>query len=199
MRSIPPGTQALLIANCAIYVLQILGLEPVLVTWFALWPIGATDAGGAPFWPWQLISYSFLHASPTHLLLNMFALWMFGGQVEAVYGRSRFLTYYFVCVISAGLTQLLVTTVMGAVGPTVGASGGIFGLLLAYAILFPRSTVMLIFPPIPLPARVFVVLYAGLELFYGVSGTQGGVAHFAHLGGMLGGWLLIKYGRSRVG
>ena len=196
MRSIPPGTQSLLIANCVIFALQLVpGIEGLLVQWFALWPLGAPDGGGEQFWPWQLITYGFLHASPMHLLLNMWGLWMFGGQVEMVYGRSRFLTYYFVCVLSAGLTQLIFTALMGSFGPTVGASGGIFGVLLAYGLLFPHNRIMLLIPPIPLPARVFVFIYALIELFYGVAGIQGGVAHFAHLGGMLGGWLLIRYGR----
>jgi membrane associated rhomboid family serine protease len=198
MRSIPPGTQALLIANCLVYLLQIVGFEPLLVQLFALWPIDGAEANAPSFWPWQLLTYSFLHGSWTHLLFNMFALYMFGSPVELVYGRSRFVTYYFVCVISAGLTQLLVTPILDIYGPTIGASGGVFGLLLAYALLFPHRTVMLIFPPIPMPAWLFVTIYGVIELVLGVTDTVRGVAHFAHLGGMLGGWLLIKYGRNRL-
>jgi membrane associated rhomboid family serine protease len=106
------------------------------------------------------------------------------------------LIYYFVSVIAAAITQLLVAAMSGGVYPTVGASGGVFGLLLAYAIYFPRSRVMLLFPPIPMPARVFVVIYAVLELYLGVTGSQEGVAHFAHLGGMLGGYLMLRYWRG---
>jgi membrane associated rhomboid family serine protease len=129
----------------------------------------------------------------------MFALYMFGGPIEQVFGTKRFVLYYFVCVISAALTQLVFSAITGGIYPTVGASGGIFGILLAYGIYFPHTRLMLLFPPIPMKARVFVTLYAVIELVLGVTGTQEGVAHFAHLGGMLGGWLLLRYWRgSRV-
>ncbi|HET9762512.1 MAG TPA: rhomboid family intramembrane serine protease, partial [Casimicrobiaceae bacterium] len=108
----------------------------------------------------------------------------------------RYLTYYFVCVLSAGIAQLITSALTGALYPTVGASGGVFGLLLAYAMYFPHSRVMLLFPPIPMPARVFVIVYAALELFLGVTGTQEGVAHFAHLGGLVGGFLMLRFGRG---
>jgi membrane associated rhomboid family serine protease len=126
----------------------------------------------------------------------MFALYMFGAPVERVFGPRRYLIYYFVCVVSAAIVQLLTSSMTGAVYPTVGASGGVFGLLLAYAIYFPHNRVILIFPPIPMPARVFVVVYAALELFLGVTGTQEGVAHFAHLGGLVGGVILLRFWRS---
>jgi membrane associated rhomboid family serine protease len=195
MPNLPPGTQALLIANVLIFLLQIAGLEPTLITYFALWPLGG-DSGEPSFMPWQLVTYAFLHGGLTHLLFNMFALYMFGAQVEAVYGRDRLLLYYFVCVVAAALTQLLVTALLGTYGPTIGASGGVFGLLFAYARLFPHRTVMLLFPPIPMPAWLFVTIYGAIELFMGVTGSGQGVAHFAHLGGILGGYLLIRYGRG---
>jgi len=163
----------------------------------ALWPIGSGAVGGTGFMPWQLVTYSFFHEGFSHIFLNMLGLVMFGSDIERVWGRSRYLTYYFTCVISAGLTQLVFTWVSGSLGPTVGASGGVFGLLLAFALLFPRRTVILIFPPIPMPAWLFVTVYGVIELLQGVTGTQAGVAHFAHLGGMLGGWLMIRYGRRR--
>ncbi len=197
MFPLPAGTRTLLLINVAVYALQYLGGDS-LVEWFALWPLGSPP--GAPgFEPWQLLTYSFLHdsANPLHLLFNMLALVMFGGDVERVWGRNRFLTYYFTCVLSAALAQLLVTYWVGSYGPTIGASGGVFGLLLAFGLLFPRRTVLLIFPPIPMPAWLFVTVYGVLELFLGVTGAQGDVAHFAHLGGMLGGYLLIRFGRSR--
>ena len=126
----------------------------------------------------------------------MFALYMFGAAIERVFGGRRYLVYYFMSVLAAAVTQLLVAAVSGAVYPTVGASGGIFGLLLAYGIYFPTSRVMLLFPPIPMSARAFVVVYAVIELYLGVTGTQEGVAHFAHLGGMLGGYLTLRYWRG---
>jgi membrane associated rhomboid family serine protease len=131
-----------------------------------------------------------------HLFFNMFALYMFGGPIEQVFGSRRYLTYYLVCVISAAATQLLVAMMTGGFYPTVGASGGVFGLLLAYALYFPNSRILLLFPPIPMPARVFVFVYAVLELVMGVTGTQSGVAHFAHLGGMIGGFIMLRYWRG---
>jgi membrane associated rhomboid family serine protease len=107
---------------------------------------------------------------------------------------------YFASVVSGGVAQLLVSSLFGpGGGPVVGASAGVFGILLAYALVFPNRTIVPLFPPIPMPARIFVLLYAVLELVLGVTGTQAGVAHFAHLGGLLGGWLVYKYGRARPG
>ena len=148
------------------------------------------------FEPWQLVTYAFLHGGLVHIAFNMFALWMFGSPLEQVFGARRYLIYYFVCVVSAAVAQLAVSALTGTVYPAIGASGGVFGLLLAYAIYFPRNRIMLLFPPIPMPARVFVVVYALLVLFFGVTGTQEGVAHFAHLGGLVGGFLLLYYWRG---
>ena len=196
--SIPPDTRALLVANGIVYLLQgIVG--PTLVVWFALWPLhGTSPTGMAGFLPWQLVTYSFLHGNLLHLLVNMLALYMFGSDVERVFGQRRYLAYYFACVITAALAQLVVSAASGGPPyPTVGASGGVFGVLLAFALYFPHRTVMLIFPPIPMPAWLFVTLYGVLELYLGITGTQQGVAHFAHLGGMLGGYAMIRYWRSR--
>lgn len=199
-RTPPPLTQALLIANGAMFFLQV-ATGSQLVIWFALWPMAASPleaaASGIGFAPWQLVTYSFLHGGLGHLLFNMLALYMFGSEIERLFGPRWYLTYYFVCVVSAGVAQLLVASGAGAFYPTVGASGGVFGLLLAFGMYFPHRTIMLIFPPIPMPAWLFVTLYGGLELYLGVSGTQAGVAHFAHLGGMLGGFLMIQYRRGR--
>jgi len=181
----------LIVANVAIFLLQ--QIAPGLIGPFALWPLGAAQAGGASFAPWQLVTYAFLHGGLTHLAFNMFALYMFGGAIEQVFGMRRYLTYYFVCVVSAALTQLAFAFLTGGFYPVVGASGGVFGLLLAYAMYFPNNRVMLIFPPIPMRARTFVFVYAALELFLGVSGSQSGVAHFAHLGGMIGGFIMLRY------
>lgn len=192
-----PVTQILLLANVAVYMLQALA-EPLLISYFALWPFNAPAGAHASFAPWQLVTYSFLHGNLMHLLFNMLALYMFGSDIERVFGQRRFTTYYFVCVVTAAVAQLVIS----AIGnwppyPTVGASGGVFGLLLAFGLYFPRRMVMLIFPPIPMPAWLFVTLYGALELFLGVTGSQEGVAHFAHLGGMLGGYLMIRSWRSR--
>jgi membrane associated rhomboid family serine protease len=191
----PPATTALIIANVAIFLLQ--GLAPQLIVPFALWPLATSGMNiGASFAPWQLVTYAFLHGGLLHLAFNMFALYMFGGALERVFGTRRYLTLYFVSVLSAAATQLAVAMLSGAIYPTIGASGGVFGLLLAYAMYFPHNRVMLLFPPIPMSARTFVVLYAVLELFLGVTGSQEGVAHFAHLGGMIGAWLLLRYWRG---
>ena len=189
--NLPPATQWLLIANVAIFFLASTGAVPVDA--FALWPPGEFDSG---FAPWQLVTYSFLHASLGHIFFNMLALYMFGGEIERLFGTRWYTLYYFACVVTAALTHLVVTSWMGAPpAPMVGASGGIYGLLLAFGIYFPHRRVLLLFPPIPLPARVFVFGFAALELFFGITQTAAGVAHFAHLGGMLGGWLMIQHRR----
>lgn len=191
----PPVTTALIIANVAVFFLQ--SLAPGIIVPFALWPLATSGlSAGAAFMPWQLVTYAFLHGGLLHLAFNMFALYMFGSAIERVFGTRRYLVFYFVCVISAALTQLVVAMLSGAIYPTIGASGGVFGLLLAYGMYFPHNRVMLLFPPVPMPARVFVVVYAVLELFLGVTGSQEGVAHFAHLGGMIGGYLLLRFWRG---
>ena len=193
-----PVTQLLLIANVAIYLLQAFA-EPLLIGYFALWPIhvAAAEYSGPGFAPWQLVTYSFLHGNLMHLGFNMLALYMFGSDIERVFGQKRYLVYYFVCVIAAAVAQLLVAMMTNSPPyPTVGASGGVFGLLLAFGLYFPRRMVMLIFPPIPMPAWLFVTLYGALELFLGVTGTTQGIAHFAHLGGMVGGYITIRYWRG---
>jgi membrane associated rhomboid family serine protease len=197
---IPLVTRYLLIANLVVFGLQFLlkdALDPLL-----LWPLGSAGRQGSPgFMPWQLVTYAFLHdpRNLLHLAFNMLALVMFGSQVEYVWKARRYATFYFVAVLGAALCQLAVAWVMmsrtGEVYPTLGASGGIFGLLLAYGVLFPNQRVMLLFPPIPMKARTLVILYAAVELMLGLNGWQPGVAHFAHLGGMLFGWLLILYWR----
>lgn len=199
--SLPPVTLALLIANVAVFLAQGFA-DDSLVIWFALWPFGSPAYTGpeapAGFLPWQLVTYSFLHGNGLHLGVNMLGLFMFGSEVERVLGFRRYFTYYFVSVLAAALAQLVMSAMAaGPPYPTVGASGGVFGLLLAYGMFFPRRMVMLIFPPIPMPARMFVFVYAAIELYLGVTGTQAGVAHFAHLGGMLGGFLMLRRWRRR--
>jgi len=188
-----PVTQALLVVNVAVYLLGEFGLLPL--DEFALWPPGGFESR---FAPWQIVTYSFLHANFAHIFFNMLGLYMFGGEVERLFGSRFYLAYYFGCVVSAALCHLAVNAWMGVPPyPTVGASGGVYGLLLAFGVYFPNRRVLLLFPPIPLPARVFVIAFAALELALGVTGTAAGVAHFAHLGGMLGGWFMIQYRRGR--
>jgi membrane associated rhomboid family serine protease len=191
----PPVTTALIFANVAVYLLQT--SQPGLVVPFALWPLSASAASGGQvgFEPWQLLTYGFLHGGFVHLLFNMFALYMFGGALEQVVGPRRFTAYYLVSVLAAAITQLVVTAMSQSVYPTVGASGGVFGLLLAYAIYFPHNRVYFLLIPFPIKARVFVFVYAAIELFLGVTGTQQGVAHFAHLGGLVGGALMLAWWR----
>lgn len=187
-----PVTQSLLIANIAVFLLEIGGMLPAAD--LALWPPGGFESR---FAPWQVVTYAFLHANFAHIFFNMLGLYMFGSEVERLFGSRHFLVYYFGCVVSAALCHLAVNAWMGMPPyPTVGASGGVFGLLLAFGVYFPHRRVLLLIPPIPMPARVFVVVFALVELALGVTGTAAGVAHFAHLGGMLGGWLLIQYRRG---
>jgi membrane associated rhomboid family serine protease len=190
LNSLPPATRAIIVANVIVFLAQMYGGEALLQQ-FALWPLGTL------FQPWQLITYAFLHGSPAHIFFNMFALFMFGRPLEYFWGSRRFLVYYFACVIAAGATQLWTSAMANSSEATVGASGGVFGLLLAFAMYFPRQRITLLFPPIPMPAWLFVTLYGVLELVLGVTNTQAGVAHFAHLGGMLGGAVVILYWRAR--
>lgn len=200
----PPLTKLLIGANVVVFVLEAVFGQALLAS-CALWPIGhftvAQFEGQVGFKLWQLITCGFLHANLLHLAINMYALWMFGSDVERAIGPRHYLTLYFASLLCSSATQLLVVSVMApsAVYPTVGASGAIFGILLAFGMLFPTRTIVLIFPPIPMPAIVFVVLYGLLELFSGIFGTEQGVAHFAHLGGMLGSYLTLRHWRKRAG
>ena len=192
---LPPATRGLILVNVAVFLLQ-LAAGPRVLALFALWPLSTQQ-----FEPWQLLTYAFLHGNVAHIFFNMFAVFMFGRALEEYWGSRRFVTYYFASVLAAGATQLAVQQAAGTASETIGASGGVFGLLLAFAWYFPRQRIILLFPPIPMPAWVFVTFFGVLELFLGVTGRQADVAHFAHLGGMLGGALMLLYwrasGRSR--
>jgi membrane associated rhomboid family serine protease len=180
-------TRILIGINVVLFCLQLLTGD-LFTEYFALWPVGSGF-----FEPWQVITYGFLHGGWFHLLFNMWALFIFGEDLERYLGVKRYAGLYVTSVLTAALTQLLVTWLMGSEPfPTVGASGAVFGILLGFALYFPERTIVLLIPPIPMPARVFVMLYAALELFLGVTGTQAGVAHFAHLGGLLGALLFLK-------
>jgi len=195
---------ALLLINGLVFLAE-LGNAAPLIEHFALWPYGllvpsVPQEGGYLFWPWQIVTYAFLHGSLMHLLLNMYALWLFGTRLEYLWGGRKFGVYYFTCVVGAALAQLAVSEVALLQGepayPVLGASGGVFGILLAFGLLFPETELLLLFPPIPIKAKWFVLGYGAVELLAGVTGTAEGVAHFAHLGGMLTGWLLLLYWRG---
>jgi membrane associated rhomboid family serine protease len=190
------AVKSLIVANVLVFVLQRLWY-PAIDDIFALWPLQVVD-GQVYFRLWQIVTYAFLHSTGniTHLLFNMLALWMFGTEIERYVGPRRLLACYFASVVTAALSQLFVPMLFGAPpAPTLGASGGVFGLLLAYAFLFPKRKVIPLIPPIPMPAWLFATLYAAIELFLGVTNTLSGVAHFAHLGGMVGSALVIMQWR----
>jgi membrane associated rhomboid family serine protease len=190
----------LLVVNGLIFVLERYGGEP-MIGWLALWPIDLTShaqaAGGYPFYPWQTITYGFLHGSVLHLFLNMYALWLFGRSLELSMGSRRFMMFYLACVIGAAMLHLVVQEVLVFRGafprPVIGASGGTFGLLMAFAYLFPETRLFLLFPPMPIKAKWFALGYGMVELVVGVTGTASGLAHFAHLGGMITAYLLVRY------
>ena len=190
MPPLQPVTRALLLINVAVFFLLPL-LGGSVEALFALWPLGTH------FLPWQVVTYSFLHGNFEHLFFNMLGLWMFGSELERIWGEKRFLQFYAASVLAAAFTQLIVTALMGSVYPTVGASGGLFGLLLAFAMMFPNRVILLFFV-IPMKARYLVLLYGLLELYQGVYVMNSGVAHFAHLGGMVGGFLMIRYWRGQA-
>lgn len=148
------------------------------------------------FYVWQLITYLFLHANFLHLFFNMLALWMFGMELENNWGSARFLIYYFVCGIAAGVSNLFLGPLFGQGGPTVGASGSVYGILLAYGMIFPNRQIYLYFL-LPVRAKYFVMAFIAIELFAGITGTQDGVAHFAHLGGAGAGFILLIYNKYR--
>ena len=199
-RFFPPVIKTLLITNVVIWLLfdVFLGVftvegVPVIVyltQWFALWPTASPH-----FYPWQLLTYLFLHGGLWHLFFNMFALWMFGMELEHVWGSRKFLAFYLVCGVAGGVTNLIVSPLLGQAAPTIGASGAVFGVLLAFGMMFPDRPIYLYFL-LPVRAKYFIAAYIGLELFFGVTGTSDGVAHFAHLGGAAAGALFVLSDRG---
>lgn len=200
----------LMIANAIVYLATML-LEGDMVQ-FALFNVDlrSITPDDTLFRWWQPVTYMFMHGGFSHLFFNMFSLWMFGRALEWEMGWKRFLAYYMVCGVGAALFQMGMAQIdLARIAlhspawyaymsvPTVGASGAIFGLLLAFGMLHPNAIISLIFPPIAMKAKWFVIIYGALELLLGVSGTMDNVAHFAHLGGMFWGWLLIVWWRYR--
>lgn len=180
----PPVSIGIIGACVAVFLMNNLSAS------LALWPLQS-----GRFEPWQLLTYGFLHGGFNHLFLNMFALWMFGLPIERIWGSRRFAFYYVVCIFGAAITQLVVQQLSGEFYPTIGASGAVFGLLLAYGVMFPDSRIFLIFLPVPIKAKWFVLIYGGLELVLGVTQSLSQIAHFAHLGGLVfGGAVLWRWG-----
>jgi len=188
MPPLPPFTKVLMLACVAGFCLNL--LIP-LDLWLALWPLGT-----GRFMPWQPVTYAFLHGDTWHLFFNMLGLWMFGSELERLWGSRRYGQFLLASVLAAAAAQLVITFLARSPVPTVGASGALYGLLLAFGMLFPNRTIMPLFPPIPMKARTFVIVFGAIELVLGLWGGSG-IAHFAHLGGMLGGWLMIRHWRGR--
>lgn len=192
MPPLPPITKFLMLACTAVFCVRLLVPIDGLL---ALWPVAS-----GYFWPWQVLTYAFLHGDPLHLFFNMFGLWMFGTELERLWGQKRYIHFLLASVLAAAAVQLIFSALVGSFAPTIGASGALFGLLLAFGMLFPNRTIMPLFPPIPMKAKTFVMVFGGLELLLGFQSAPhagGGIAHFAHLGGMLGGWLMIQYWRGK--
>ncbi len=198
--------KSLLIINVIVFIVQSFFLEmftlngvplaDMFMNYFALQPWdGFTTYRGVEtsFYAWQLLTYQFMHGGFSHIFFNLFALWMFGSELESRWGGKKFLLYYLLCGIGAGLVQLFISPMLTSVAPTVGASGAIYGLLLAFGLTFPDRSIIMFPFFIPIPAKIFVILFAGLEMVSGIMGNDG-VAHFAHIGGALTGFLLLKFG-----
>lgn len=209
--AMPPVVKNLLIINGLMYLATLAFYKTGIDLNMKL---GLFYIGSDYFHPYQFVTHMFMHGSLLHLFSNMFALWMFGMQLENFWGPKRFLFFYFFCGLGAAaihslvnyfeIQHLLLTEdlqrMMNMINmPTVGASGAVFGVLLAFGMLFPNTRLMLLFPPIPIKAKYFVFFYAIFELYAGISSLNGGsnIAHFAHVGGMLFGYILIKYWNRR--
>ena len=181
-----PGVKGLLIANLAVYVIQML-VRRELAFFFGLTP--------ALFWDqralWQPVTYMFLHGGLTHILFNMLALWLFGGALETVWGSKRFLTYYFMTGIGAGLSNCILTPHMTT--PIIGASGAVYGLLAAYGVLFPES-LLYIWGLFPIKAKYLVLIFGGVEFLSSLHPGASPIAHLVHLGGMVIGVVYLKWG-----
>jgi membrane associated rhomboid family serine protease len=186
----------LLIVNTAIWLLLDVFLRSYVITlnevpiFVRLENLLALQPLDGRFWPWQPLTYMFLHAGFIHLFFNMLALWMFGMELENTWGSRKFLIYYLVCGVGAAIANLLIAPLIGQGAPTVGASGAVFGVLIAFGMMFPDRPIYLYFL-LPIRAKYFIAVYIGLELFYGVTGTSEGVAHFAHLGGAAVGFMYV--------
>ena len=191
----PPIVKNLIIVNILIYIATALipSFETLMARYCQLYWFGSPW-----FHSWQFITYMFLHGGFSHLFFNMFALWMFGRTLEDRLGPQRFMIYYVVCGVGAALIQMLVAWLTHDTGIVlIGASGAVMGLLLAFGVMYPNSQIFVFPLPFPITAKWFVMGYAAIELLSGATGYDLGVAHFAHVGGMLWGWLLLIYWKRR--
>ena len=191
----PPAVKNLIIANCLLFLATYLipKVNTLLGTYGQLFWIGSPN-----FHIYQFVSYMFLHGSFSHLFFNMFALWMFGRTLEYELGTKRFLIYYFVCGVGAALFQMAVAWAANEFYFTMlGASGATMGLLMAFGVMHPNNQIF-IFPfPMPIKAKWFVIGYIVLEVLQGWGVSSDGIAHFAHVGGMLWGWALLQYWKNK--
>jgi len=195
----PPVIKSLIIINAVVFFLDVffLGIYHIgniplsfyFAKYFYLQPI---ESGN--FYIWQLITYQFIHGGIWHLFFNLFALWMFGVELESIWGSRKFLTFYLLSGVGAGLFQLFVAPLFTEPLPTIGASGAVFGVLTAFGFTFPNRPVFMFPIFIPIPAKFFVIFYAGLAFLLGITGSAGNVAHIAHLGGAITGFLLLRFG-----
>lgn len=210
--SIPPVTKNIIIINVLVWIMAELKPDFMYETFSLFYPT-------SPFFkPWQIITHMFMHGGFWHIFFNMYTLWIFGSVLERIWGWKKFLVFYFVTGLGAALLHTGVQFIEAQVymsqiadgslaaqtalhqlklTPTVGASGAIYGVLIGFAMLYPDAMLTLIFPPVSLKAKWFVIIFAVIELFTGVFGIGGGIAHFAHLGGMLFGWMLIMYWKKK--
>lgn len=205
-RFFPPVIKVLLITNAAVFLGTLFfgmfrigdyPLTHLINSNFALYPLESNIPGMPPFQIWQLFTYMFMHAGFVHLLFNMFALWMFGMELENTWGSKKFFLYYLLCGLGAGLSNLIIGPLFNQGGPTVGASGAVYGILLAFGMLFPNRPIFLYFF-IPIRAKYFVMIFMAVELYAGITGTQDGIAHFAHLGGAAVGFLLLMIDSGKI-
>lgn len=202
---IPTVTKNLVAINILMFIATLINENFMVANFAMFYP-------ASPFFkPWQILTHMFMHGGFWHIFFNMYSLLMFGSILERSLGPKKFLIFYFVTGLGAvalhtGVEwmQARVFIANGAGGayqqllvtPTLGASGAIYGILIGFAMLYPQARLTLIFPPIPMTAKWLVIIFAAIELFSGINGIQDGVAHFAHLGGMLFGWLLIRWWRK---
>lgn len=187
MPHLPPVTKFLMLACTAVFCLQF--LVPIDL-WLGLWTLNS-----GRFMPWQVVTHAFLHLGIAHLFFNMLGLWMFGAELEMLWGSRRFAQYLLASVLAGAATFLLVGLVLNVGGYAVGISAGLYGLLMASALLFPERTIMPLFPPIPMKMKVFAVVFGAITLVLAIAGNS--PAEFTHLGGALGGYLMIRYWRGQ--
>jgi membrane associated rhomboid family serine protease len=191
MSNVPKAVKHIILINICMLVLTHLN-DPLMSRWFALNPITFI------YKPWQLVTYMFMHGGFGHLFFNMYTLYIFGSVLENIWGTKKFLTFYFVTGVGAALVNIGVQYLPGSFALTVGASGAIYGILMGYAMLYPDSILTLIFPPVSMKAKWFVLIFAGIELLLGISNNPAdNVAHFAHLGGLVFAFLLIMYWKKK--